>query len=151
MGLEESEEARPYEMSQATTQNLVSDQDGSQPSGSVRQRASRKTTALPEPPPSMSIDPLPLGLSEPQQGQVHTQVHGRLGSAGKSRTNLQSTPGDRNMSRSDVRSGKDSRGPPVRGNDKGRSQPVVQSNVLKPSCMLLVLTFACPYLIQPAA
>ena len=147
-GLDESQKARPCDMSQTTTQNLVSEQHGDQPSGSIRRRQSGKTTVLPEPLPSMSIDPLPLDLSEPQQGQVQTQVQGRLGGAGQSRTNLRSTLGDRNVSRRGVRSGRGSRGPPVRGNDKGRSLPEVRPNVLETSCTLFVSNLVYPYLTQ---
>ena len=150
-GLDESEKARPYKVSQATIQNPVSEQHGDQSSGSVRQRASRKTTALPEPPPPMPIDPQPSDLSERQRGQAHTQAGGDPGGAGQSRSSLRSTPGDRSASIRDVRSGKGSHGPPVRDNDKGRSQPGVRPNDPKPPCMLLVFTLAYPYLTQSVA
>lgn len=136
----QSESTGPDDIPQAF-QNSASKQHRGQSSGNVR-----RNTALPEPPPSMSIDPQPFDLNELRQGQVHTQVHGDLDGAGQSRTNLQSTPGDRNASRRDVRSRKDSRGPPVRDNDEGRRQPGVRPNFLEASCMALALTLVYPYL-----
>ena len=146
----QSENAEPYDIPQETIQNPTSEQRGGRSSGSVHRRSSRKTTALPDPPPPVPIDPQPSGLNEPQPSQVHTQVDGHLGGVGQSSSNPRSTPSDRNASRRGVRSGKDSRGTPVRDNDKGRSWPGVRPNDPKPSRMLLVLTLAHPYLTQLA-
>ena len=106
-------------------QNLLSEQHGGQSSGSVRRRASHKTVALPGPPPPVPIDPQP--------SEARTQVDGHLGGVGQSHSNPQSTPSDRSASRRGVRSDKDSRGPPVSDNDKGRSRPGVRPNDPKPS------------------
>ena len=141
----------PYDMPQATVQDPASEQHGSQSGGIVRRRPSRKTTALPVPPPPMPIDSQPSDLNEPQPSQVHTQADGHLGGAGQSRSNLRSTPGDRSASRRGVRGGKDSRGSPVRGDDRGRSRPAARPNDPIPSRMLLVLILAYLYLTQLAA
>ena len=148
--LDESEKARPYDRSQATVQDPLSEQQGEQSSGRVRRRPSRRSTAPSESPSSMPIDSQPFDLSELQQGQARNQVHGYLGGAGQSRTNLQSTLGDRNASRRDV-SGKESRELSVRDDDKGRSRPVVRQNDLEASRMLLVLMLSIPCLTQLAA
>ena len=95
---------------------------------------------------SEPIDPQPSDLNEPQPSQVHTRVDGHLGGAGQSQSNPRSTPGDRSASRRGVRGGKDSRRPPVRGNDRGRSRPEVRPNDPTPSRMLLVLILAYLYL-----
>ena len=131
----QSEIGGPYDMPQATAQDLASEQHGGQPGGIVRRRSSRKTTALPDPPPPMPIDPRPSDLNEPQP----SQADGHLGGVGQSPSNPRSTPSDRSASRRGVRGGKDSRGPPVRGNDRGRSRPGARPNDPIPTCMPLVL------------
>ena len=103
------------------------------------------------PPEDQDLPPIPIDLqlsdtSELQRGQAHTQANGHLSGAGQSRSNLRSTPGDRSASRRGVRGGKDSRGPPVRGNDRGRSRPGVRPNDPIPSRMPLVLILAYLYL-----
>ena len=147
----QGESAGPYDMPQATTQNPASEHGG-QSGGDVHRRSSRKTTALPDPPPPMPIDLQPSDTSELQRGQVQTQVDGHLlGGAGQSQSNPRGTPGGRSASRKGVRSGKGSRGPPVRDNNKGRPRPGVRPNDPKPSRMLLVLTLPYPYLTHLAA
>ena len=130
------------DMSQPAIQNPVLEHGGQ----IVRQRSSRKATALPEAPP-----PRPTDLNSPQPSQIHTQADGHLGGAGQSRSDPRSTPSDRSASRRGVRGGKDSRGPPVRGNDRGRSRPGARPNDLIPTCMPLVLILAYLYLIQLVA
>ena len=146
----QSESAGPYDISQAI-QNPVSEQHGGQSGGNVRRRSSRKTTALPDSPPLMPIDLQPSDTSELQRGRVHTQVDGHLGGVGQSQSNPQSTPSDRSASRRGVGGGKASRGPLVRGNDRGRSRPGVRPNDPMPSRMPLVLILAYLYLTQLAA
>ena len=130
------------DMSQQATQNPVLEHEDR----GVRRRSSRETTALSEAPP-----PRPTDLNEPQPSQIHTQAGGHLGGAGQSRSDHRSTPSDRSASRRGVRGGKDSRGPPVRGNDRGRSRPGVRSNDPIPSRMPLVLILAYLYLTQLVA
>ena len=138
-GLDGDERAGSYDIPQATIQNPLSEQYGDQPSGSVRQRASSNTAALPEPPP-VFIDPQP--------SEAHIRVDGYLDGAGQSQSNPRSTPSDRSASRRGVRGDKGSRGLPVRNNDKGRPRPGVRPNDPKPSRMLPVLTLAYLYLTQ---
>ena len=123
----------PYDMPQATVQDPAPEQHGGQSGGIVRRRSSRKTTALPETPPPMPIDPRPSDLNEPQP----SQADGHLGGVGQSPSNPRSTPSDKSASRG-VRGGKGSRGLPVRGNDRGRSRPGAPPNDPTPSCMPLV-------------
>ena len=143
----QSESAGPYDRPQATIQDPASEQHGSQSGGIVRRRSSRKTTALPDPPPPMPIDPRPSDLNEPQP----SQADGHLGGVGQSPSNLRDTPSDRSASKRGVMGGKGSRGPPVRGNDRGRSRPGVRPNDPIPSRMPLVLILAYLYLTQLAA
>ena len=130
----QSGSAGPYDRPQATIQDPASEQHGSQSGGIVRRRSSRKTTALPDPPPPMPIDPRPSDLNEPQPSQADSH----LGGVGQSPSNPRSTPSDKSASRRGVRGGRGSRGPPVRGNDKGRSRPGAPPNDPTPSCMPLV-------------
>ena len=146
---DQSESVGPYDISQAI-QNPASEHGG-QSGGSVRRKSSRKTTALPDSPPPMPIDLQPSDTSELQRGRVHTQVDSHLGGVGQSQSNPQSTPSDRSASRRGVRGGKGSRGPPVRGNDRGRSRPGVRPNDPIPSRMPLVLILVYLYLTQLAA
>ena len=137
----------PYDMPQAMVQDPASEQHGSQSGGIVRRRPSREPAALPDPPPPMPIDLRPSDLNEPQP----SQADGHLGGVGQSPSNLRSTPSDRGVLRRGVRGGKGSRGPPVRGNDRGRSRPGVRPNDPIPSCMPLVLILAYSYLTWSAA
>ena len=135
-------------MPKVTTQDPASEQYGGQSGGIVRRRSSRKTAALPGAPPPMPIHLQPSDLNELQQSQVYTQTDGYLGGAGQSHANLRSTPSDRSASRRGVSGGKDSRGPPVRGDDTGGSRPGARPNDPIPSRMLLVLTLVYLYLTQ---
>ena len=143
----QSESAGPYDMPQAMVQDPAPEQHGGQSGGIVRRRSSRKTTALPETPPPMPIDPRPSDLNEPQP----SQADGHLGGVGQSPSNPRCTPSDRSASRRGARGGKGSRGLPVRGNDRGRSRPGVRPNDPIPSRMPLVLILAYLYLTQLAA
>ena len=137
----------PYDMPQATVQDPASEQHGDQSGGIIRRRPSRKTVALPDPPPPMPIDPRPSDLNVPQP----SQADGHLGGVGQSPSNPRSTPSDRSASRRGVKGDKDSRGPPVRGNDRGRSRPGARPNDPIPSRMLLILILAYLYLTKSAA
>ena len=143
----QSEIGGPYDMPQATAQDLASEQHGGQPGGIVRRRSSRKTTALPDPPPPIPIDPRPSDLNEPQP----SQADGHLGGVGQSPSNPRSTPSDRSASRRGVRDGKGSRGLPVRGNDRGRSRLGARPNDPIPSRMPLILIIAYLHLTQLAS
>ena len=138
----QSGSAGPYDRPQATIQDPASEQHGDQSGGIIRRRPSRKTVALPDLPPPMPIDPRPSDLNVPQP----SQADGHLGGVGQSPSNPRSTPSDRSASRRGVKGDKDSRGPPVRGNDRGRSRPEVRPNDPTPSRMLLVLILAYLYL-----
>ena len=138
----QSESAGPYDMPQAMVQDPASEQYGDQSGGIVRRRSSRKAAALPDPPPLMPIDPRPSDLNAPQP----SQADGHLSGVGQSPSNPRSTPSDRSASRTGVRGGKGSRGPPVRGNDRGRSRPGARPNNPIPSRMPLVLILAYLYL-----
>ena len=146
----QSESAGPYDRPQVI-QNLGSEQRGSQSDGNVRRRSSRKVTALPDAPPLMLIDPQPSELNKSQPTQVRTQAGGHPGGAVQSPSDPRSTPSDRSASRRGVRGGKDSRGPPVRGNDRGRPRSGVRPNDPIPSRMPLVLILAYLYLTQFAS
>ena len=141
--LNESEKGGTYDRSQATIRDPVSGQRRGQWSGRTRRKLSRRTTDLLKPFPLMPIDPQSFDPSDLQQGQIHTKVDSYLGRAGQSRTNLQSTPSDRNTSRRGI-SGKGPREPSVRDDDEGWFLPGVPQNDLETSRMLIILIPACP-------
>ena len=141
--LNESEKVGSYDRSQATIQDPVSGPRRGQRSGRTPRKLSRRTTAPLKPFPLMPIDLQSSDPRELQQGQTHTQVDGYLGGVGQSRTNLQSTPGDRNTSRRGI-SGKGSREPSVRDGDEGWFWPEVPQNDLETSRMLIILIPAYP-------
>ena len=140
-GLDESEKARPHDRPQATIQDPSLEQHGGQSSGRLNRRPSRQSTAPSEILPPIP-DPQPFNLGELQQTRPRGQVDGYTGGAGGSRTNLQGTLGDRNASRGDLSSSKDSRELPIRENDKGRLWRGVRQNDSETSRTLLVLTLA---------
>ena len=106
-GLDEGENWRPYDRSQATIQDPPFTPEhyrsGGQPSGRVSRTTSRRGAAASEYPPATTTDP-PLDFSGSQRGQARDQVYGHTGGAPKSRISLQGG----NASRKDA-SGEDSR------------------------------------------
>ena len=125
-------------------QDPLSEQRGSQSSERLNQRPSRQRPAPSEPLPSIPTDSQSFDPGEPWQALSHGQFYGHLGGGGGSRTNLQSTLGDRNTSKGDVGGGKDSLESSVRDNDKGRLGRGVRQNDPETSCVSLFLILTYP-------
>jgi hypothetical protein len=111
----ENQNARPHGNSETTLQDLSSggdhhrpgEQQQNRPNEPISQRPSLKSAGASEPPTPLPEDPHQHENDRQCKGQPG-QVYGHTGGVGKSRTELQNNPGDRNRSRRDV-SGQDSR------------------------------------------
>lgn len=93
VGPGEGENTKLYDESRAPAHDSVLEQQEDKSSESVGWRQSRWDANVSQLF-STPIDLQPFDLSELQRSQPHNQAYDYLGGAGKSDTNLQSTPGD---------------------------------------------------------
>ena len=94
--LDESDDAKPGVISQATIQDPPLGTDYHRSSKSHRNIAASETSPA-------HIDPLPHSFDNIQTSQAHNPDYGHTQRAGMSRTNLPSTPGGKNALTRDVR------------------------------------------------